>query len=88
MDFIRKILNNLFFKITRSTAPESTKADIVKLIEKSIEDVSAGTKRIEEQIEDLKRIERQIDSVIENETALGTMDDLNFTKFKTSQNCS
>jgi len=85
MDFIRKILNNLFFKITRSTAPESTKADIVKLIEKSIEDVSAGTKRIEEQIEDLKRIERQIDSVVEDETALGTMDDLNFTKFKTSK---
>ena len=85
MDFIRKILNNLFFKITRSTAPESTKADIVKLIEKSIEDVSAGTKKIEEQIEDLKRIERQIDSVVEDVTDLGTMDDLNFTKFKTSK---
>jgi len=85
MNFIQRILNNLFFKITRSTASESTKSDIVKLLEKSIEDVSAGTKRIEDQIEDLKRIERQIDSVIENETALGTMDDLNFTKFKTSK---
>jgi hypothetical protein len=83
MKFIQELLNNLFFKITRSSAPQSTKDEIVQILNKTIDDVSAGTKRIDDQIADLRALERQIDEITQNRTSLGTADDLEFTKFKT-----
>ena len=58
MKFIQELLNNLFFKITRSSAPQSTKDEIVQILNKTIDDVSAGTKRIDDQIADLRALER------------------------------
>ena len=83
MKFIQELLNNLFFKITRSSAPQSTKDEIVQILNKTIDDVSAGTKRIDDQIADLRALEKQIDEITQNRTSLGTADDLEFTKFKT-----